>query len=79
MTSLGGLYHLYLNHAVLPQAEHLLWHEAGNSLLDYSDKTIDVNVKSFVHLYTAATPHLLKSEDARVGVISSLAGQYNKC
>ena len=71
--TLGGLDHLYLNHALMPQGEQL-WSDAGDSLLEHHEKTMNINTNSYVFLYTAAFPHLLKSRDARVAVVSSIIG-----
>ena len=75
VTSLGGLDHVYLNHAVLPQADHPMWPDARDSLLDYFERAMNVNTNSYVFLYTAAFPHLLKSSDARVAVTGAITGQ----
>ena len=73
---LGGLDHLYLNHAIMPRNDHRMWPDAGDSLLDDFEQTMNINTNSYVFLYTAAFPHLLKSSDARVAVVSSIAGWY---
>ena len=59
-----------------------MWPNATNddvdSLLENFEQTMNINTNSYVFLYTAAFPHLLKSRDARVAVVSSLAGQFLK-
>ena len=80
--TLGGLDHLYLNHALQPRGELPMWPDATNddvdSLLENFEQTMNINTNSYVFLYTAAFPHLLKSRDARVAVVSSLVGQFLK-
>ena len=73
---LGGLDHLYLNHVLMPQTDRPMWPDAGDSLLDDFEQTMNIDTNSYVFLYTAAFPHLLKSRDARVAVVSSIAGWY---
>ena len=73
--NLGGLDHVYLNHGI-NEGHHPMWPDAGDSLLDYFERAMNINTNSYVFLYTAAFPHLLKSRDARVAVVSSLAGWY---
>ena len=59
-----------------------MWPDATNddvdNLLENFEQTMNINTNSYVFLYTAAFPHLLKSRDARVAVVSSLVGQFLK-
>ena len=68
---------MIMNHALLPAGDHPYWTQAGDSLLDFYEKTMAINSNSFVHLYTAALPHLVKSGEAHVGVVSSMSGRQS--
>ena len=72
---LGGLDVLILNHALMPDGDLHYWaQEKPETVFNYHHSNMEVNTNSFVHVYTAALPHLSKSSAAHVGVTSSMAG-----
>ena len=74
---LGGLDELILNHALMPDGDHHYWaQEEPTKMLQNYESSMEVNVNSFVYAYTAALPHLAKSDAAHVGIISSLSGKH---
>ena len=79
MKKLGGLDELVLNHALISDGDQHYWaQEKPKRVLDHYDSSMKVNVNSFVHVYTAALPHLSKRDAAHVGIISSMAGMYKQ-
>ena len=72
MKFLGGLDTMIINHANIGYMK--MWYGTQDNL-DLFDNSMDVNLNSYVHLASHALPHLMKSEQGRLGVMGSVAGE----